>query len=149
VPGKGVWAQISQRRILKPLLCGRFVEVSMLITQIWNDEAGFIISAELVLVATIVVIGLIVGLVSVRNQVVEELVDVGQAIGALSQSYCFGGIYKSCMAMTDGTCFTDVVDFCQQTSSQQAFGTPGGITIECPSSTMCPQNGESGAVANY
>lgn len=30
--------------------------------RLWNDEDGFVISAELVLVATIVVIGLILGL---------------------------------------------------------------------------------------
>lgn len=109
--------------------------------KLWNDEAGFIISAELVLVATIVVIGLIVGLVSVRNQVVQELVDVGQAIGNLSQSYCFGGIYKPCMASTAGTCYTDVTDFCQ--ASQTPGGTPGGITIICPPQLQ-PLSGEVG-----
>ncbi len=101
-----------------------------MVRRLWNDEAGFIISAELVLVATIVVIGLIVGLVSVRNQIVQELVDVGQAIGNLSQSYCFGGIYKPCMAFTSGTCYTDYLDFCQ--TGQVPGGTPGGIIIVCP-----------------
>jgi len=113
--------------------------------KLWNDDAGFIISAELVLVATIVVIGLIVGLVSVRNQVVQELVDVGGAIGALSQSYCFGGIYKPGMAQTDGTCYTDVVDFCQAPGPQAPFGTPGGITIVVPARLVGPAAGEVGA----
>ena len=63
-----------------------------MLRSMWRDEAGFIISAELVLVATILVGGLIVGMVSLRDQVVQELVDVGQAIGSLSQSYAFSGV---------------------------------------------------------
>ena len=55
-----------------------------------SDETGFIIASELVLVATILVIGFIVGLVSLRNQVVQELIDLGQAIGSLDQSYACG-----------------------------------------------------------
>ena len=84
-----------------------------MIRRLWNDEAGFIVSAELVLVATILVIGMIVGLVVIRNQVVQELVDVGEAIGSLSQTYGFGGIYKVDCAMTDGSYWTDYQDFCQ------------------------------------
>ncbi len=100
---------------------------------IWTDEAGFIISAELVLVATILVIGLIVGLVSLRNQVVQELVDVGQAIGSLSQSYAFagcesGGTYPPCFgtAWTDGSWYLDRIDFCQ--APQTSGNEPGGIS---------------------
>ena len=96
--------------------------------KLWNDQAGFIISAELVLVATIVVIGLIVGLVMVRNQVVQELADVAQAIGNLSQTYCYPGIWVAShsVAVTDGSCFKDVKDFCQtgwcQASGEWAAG---------------------------
>ena len=52
---------------------------------LWNDEAGFIVSAELVLVATILVIGMITGLTSVRDAVITELADVGGAIGAVNR----------------------------------------------------------------
>ena len=99
------------------------------IRKLWNDEAGFIVSAELVLVATILVIGMIVGLVSVRNQVVQELVDVGQAIGNLSQSYGYGGIHKWCMAFTDGCYYNDKIDFCQENAAQTPGFEPGGISI--------------------
>jgi hypothetical protein len=119
-----------------------------MIRNLWTDEAGFIISAELVLVATILVIGLIVGLVSIRNQIVQELVDVGQAVGNLSQSYCFGGIFKPRMAMTDGGCYRDVADFCQQTEHQHRFGTPGGIIISTGDSNGIPMNGEYGVMLN-
>src|SRR5262245_31375945 len=66
-----------------------------MLTKLWNDEAGFIISAELVLVATILVIGCIVGLSEVQHAVVSELNDVGDAIGSINQSFCFSGFNKT------------------------------------------------------
>ena len=56
-----------------------------------NDENGFLVSAELVLVATILVIGLIVGLIELQSAILHELNDVGEAIGSLNQSYSFPG----------------------------------------------------------
>jgi hypothetical protein len=116
--------------------------------RLWNDEAGFIVSAELVLVATILVIGMIVGMVSVRNQIVQELVDIGQAIGNLSQSYAFGGINKCSMAFTDGSYYNDKADFCQENACQNPGSEPGGITIvgNYPQSALwSPINSEIGA----
>ncbi len=99
---------------------------------LWNDEGGFIISAELVLVATIVVIGMVVGLCLVRNQVVQELADVALAIGSISQSYCFSGIAcvkpGGTIAWTDSSCYIDLVDFCQ-TPAQTPGNPPSGIQI--------------------
>jgi hypothetical protein len=114
----------------------------------WNDEAGFIVSAELVLVATILVIGMIVGLVSVRNQVVQELVDVGQAIGNLSQSYAYGGVNKLWMAFTDGCYYNDKADFCQENAEQVPGFEPGGISIiaNYPAAALAsPPDSEIGA----
>ena len=52
-----------------------------------KDESGFIVSMEMVLVATVAVIGLVVGLSEVAVAVNTELNDVSNAIGALQQSY--------------------------------------------------------------
>lgn len=59
--------------------------------QLINDEAGFIVSAELVLVATIGVLSLIVGISEVAFNVNQELEDVGSAVGNLNQTYQFNG----------------------------------------------------------
>jgi len=99
-----------------------------LFRKLWNDDAGFIISAELVLVATLLVIGMIVGLTSLRNQVVQELVDVGQAVGSISQSYIYAGAKKDCMGRTDGSQYEDKTDFCQA-PYQAPFTEPGGISV--------------------
>lgn len=95
--------------------------------RLWDDEAGFIVSAELVLIATIVVVGLSVGLVSLRNQVVQELVDAGQAIGSLSQGFAFSGTAQPGVAWTDGSGYVDHIDFGQ--SPQQPGNEPGGISV--------------------
>lgn len=103
----------------------------MSLSRLWNDDRGFIISAELVLVATILVIGMIVGLVSIRNQVVQELVDVGQAIGSISQSYAYTGVKAAkhgVYAWTDGSYYIDVRDFCQ--AWQHPGQEPGGISCQ-------------------
>ena len=54
-----------------------------------NDNNGFIVSAELVLVGTITVIGMIVGLSELSFNVNQELEDVGSAIGAINQTYYY------------------------------------------------------------
>ena len=59
-----------------------------------NDESGVIISAELVLVLTIAVLAMIVGLSEVAIAVNTELNDVSNAIGALNQSYGYGGYHS-------------------------------------------------------
>ena len=97
--------------------------------RLWNDEAGFIVSAELVFVATIVVIGLVVGLAVLRNQVVQELVDLGMSIGSVSQSWALSGTLKPDVAWSDGGGYTDVRDFCQPDTTQTPGQEPGGIAV--------------------
>jgi Flp pilus assembly pilin Flp len=89
----------------------KYSEELHMLKRLWNDEGGAIISAELVLVATILVIGMIVGLKSVRDAVVSELADVGQAIANINQSYRYGGVTGH-FAQTMGSSFADNYDFC-------------------------------------
>ncbi len=79
--------------------------------KLWQDESGFVIASELVLIGTILVIGMITGLTSLRNAVVTELADVAGAIGLIDQSYSYGSI-QGHHAFTDGSMFTDRPDFC-------------------------------------
>src|SRR5580698_6627097 len=70
----------------------REVSMKKMFLSLWNDEAGFIVSAELILVATLLVIGMIVGLQTVRDTVITELADTATAIGQINQSYSYGGV---------------------------------------------------------
>ena len=80
-----------------------------MLKRLWNEEVGAIVSAEIMLVATILVIGAIVGLKSVRDSVVTELADVAQAIGNVNQSYSYSGV-SGHHAFTAGAAFTDNAD---------------------------------------
>jgi Flp pilus assembly pilin Flp len=77
-----------------------------LLLKLWNDDQGALIATEWVFVATILVIGLVVGLKAVQQAVVNELEEVASAIGALNQSYSFGGT-SGCCGSTAGSTFTD------------------------------------------
>ncbi|MFG0332207.1 MAG: branched-chain amino acid aminotransferase [Maioricimonas sp. JB049] len=92
---------------------------------LWNDEAGFIVSAELVLVATIVVLGLIVGLSEISINVNEELEDVGSAFGSVNQSFAFSGA-RGCKGEFSGSYFNDSADLCDEEDSITCDGAPYG-----------------------
>ena len=82
-----------------------------------EDEKGVILSAELVLILTIAVIGMVVGLSHVALAVNQELSDVACAIGSLNQSYSFTG-FRCCWfnggptSFTAGSTFIDWPDVC-------------------------------------
>jgi len=82
-----------------------------LIRQLLHDEAGFIVSAELILVSTIAVLGLVVGLSELAANVNHELEDVGSAIGSINQSFKFAG-QNGHKGVKPGSSFTDEFDDC-------------------------------------
>jgi Flp pilus assembly pilin Flp len=59
--------------------------MSNLLHKLWNDEAGFVLSAELILIATIVILATIVGLSAISRAVNSELNDVATAFDAVNQ----------------------------------------------------------------
>ncbi len=72
--------------------------------QLWNDDRGAVLSAEVVTVGTVVVLGSITGLSVAANAIDGELKDFAYAIRSLDQSYAFNG-HKSCGAYTAGSRF--------------------------------------------
>ena len=75
-------------------------------------------SSELILIATILVIAMVVGLQTVRDAVLQELGDVGAAIGAISQDYSYGGASGHCSTI-NGSQYLDGFDFCETTNDNQ------------------------------
>ena len=80
-----------------------------MIRKLWNDEAGFLISTEAVLYWTIVVLGILTGLVAVRQAVISELVETAQAIMAINQSFSFSG-QTNCESSTAGSSASDTTN---------------------------------------
>ncbi len=87
---------------------------------LWNDEAGFIVSAELVLIGSVAVLAMVVGLSEVANAVNQELEDVASAFGSVNQSYRYNGLTGH-GGSSSGSGFQDGRDFCD--SADDIMGT--------------------------
>ena len=101
-----------------------------MLSKFWNDEAGFVVSSELVLIGTILVLGVVVGLATVRDQVVQELGDLALAISNINQSYSFSGVTGH-TSSTAGSVFADLTDFCD-TNTDGAGTEPECIFVQQP-----------------
>ncbi len=109
-----------------------------LVMRLWHDEAGFVVSTELILIATIVVIGLITGLTTVRDAVVHELADVADAVSEIDQSYSWGRIDAHCSS-TAGSEYVDTPDFCDTDPE----GSQGNGEGQCVTICGAPAGGET------
>jgi hypothetical protein len=89
-----------------------------MIRNLLNDEAGFLVSAELVLIFTLVFCAVAVGVGVVKDSLAQELGDVAEAIGALNQSYSVNGVTAPAEtaatfhAVCSGSGFADEADDC-------------------------------------
>ena len=77
-----------------------------------QDEHGVILSTEIVIVGSLLVIGLITGLACLQKSVNGELHDLAGAIGSLDQSYSFSSFRKAathgrCCAYTAGSSYSN------------------------------------------
>jgi len=102
--------------------------------KLWKDEAGFVISVELIFIATILVLGLIVGWSNLEEAVKVELTELGNAVMGLSQAYTISG-QSGCKAATQGSAVTD-------TPGTSAFGltgvTPTSINVSFCTGAFVP-----------
>ncbi len=60
-----------------------------LLKTLWGDQRGMVYTMDVILVSTILALGTIVGLVCLRNQVLQEFGDVANAVGSLNPSYSY------------------------------------------------------------
>ena len=95
-----------------------------MLRQLWNDESGALISAELVMLGTVMVVGTVTGMSAVRDAVITELGDFASAISNLDQSLVIHSVTGHA-ASTAGTSFLDTVD-ANQTLSVSTSGGGGG-----------------------
>ncbi|MCP4788071.1 MAG: branched-chain amino acid aminotransferase [Fuerstiella sp.] len=90
-----------------------------------TDENGFIVSAEIVLVGTILVLGVIVGLTELSFGVNQELEDLGAAIGSVNQSYSYS-LASGEKGHVVGSRFTDYQDECDSSCDISCDSRPRG-----------------------
>jgi hypothetical protein len=83
--------------------------MARLLRNLWCDDGGALIAVEWVFVATILVLGVIVGLVGVEASINSELSEVANAIMALDQSFSFAS-QSNCVAFRAGSAAFDSCD---------------------------------------
>ena len=83
------------KNLLKSFVCG---------------EEGFLLSTEGILIGTIAILGMLVGLVAIRDAVALELQDFGIAVGSLSQEYTYVGISDATTSTVMGSAFNDTAE---------------------------------------
>lgn len=98
--------------------------MTRLMSKLFRDEAGFIVSSELVLIATIGVLAMVVGLSELALNINNELEDVASAFGASSQSFRANGM-SGHGGSSSGGGFGDGVDFCDRSGSIRPGDTAG------------------------
>lgn len=116
----------------------------MLFAKLWKDECGAIVTAEIMLIASILVLGAIVGLAALRDSIVTELADLAQAIANIDQSFSFSGT-SGHHAFTGGGFFHDRADFCDNRFNGGHVKNSKCVEIcSTPANPICGGNGEGG-----
>jgi len=77
-----------------------------MLKQLWNDDGGYIVTTEMLLIFVILVLGLIAGLANLRTAIVNELTESGLAILNLNQSFTIAGL-TGCTGSTGASNATD------------------------------------------
>ncbi len=110
-----------------------------------KKQGGFILTAELLLLSLILVIGLIVGLVTMRDAITAEMEDTAEAIGQLDQTYFFEGMINAQdTATVAGSAFGDAID--ANAGDQAAFEFTA-VLVNGEGTVLPPSNAADSAVA--
>ena len=87
------------------------LKLRSVLARLWADERGALLSVEFLTISTVLVLGLVVGLTSLRNAITVEFEELSNALLALSQGFSVGGL-SGCCAFVQGS---------------QAIDTPGRV----------------------
>lgn len=88
-----------------------------LLHRLWTEEEGYILSSEVVLLGSLLIVGSIAGITAVRDSIVGEMEDVSRSLGGLNQSFSIVGI--------EHTNRSGVGTWNNATNSFNTFGTMG------------------------
>jgi len=79
----------------------------MLLQKLLRDESGAVVSAEIVIVATVGVLALVAGWEAVSTLVATELGDIANAVGSMNQSYSIRSVNAFPHGSCSGSAFND------------------------------------------
>ncbi len=96
-------------------------EVTRTLGRLCADTSGAVLSIEMILISTVVIIGLLAGLSAYRDAIVQELGDSAAGVASLQQSFSVQSVSLSGRygdipydSFVSGSTFTDRTDFCEE-----------------------------------
>jgi len=112
-----------------------------------KKAAGFVVTAELLLVTTILGIGLITGFTVLRDQTISELDDTASAIGSINQSYTIEGTNWTTQG---GNTVSEVSGFAYNDQADLGGGNVGGdnASVDYKSAPTASQTTSAAGEAN-
>jgi len=102
-------------------------------TRLWKEESGAIVTSELLLIATLLVIGVVAALAAVRAAIVTELADFSSSIGTMNQSFSVGGTVSGDGSFTAASAFADAADAGDTVGPQGQQVGPSACIVVCTS----------------
>ncbi|MAR11513.1 MAG: hypothetical protein CL681_16335 [Blastopirellula sp.] len=110
-----------------------------LLKQLWADTGATVTPTSMLLLVTIVAIGGIVGLTTIRDQIVQEFVDVGVALNSLDHSVNVDvQIDTDSDGVPDTSIYSanfddnDIGTLCGQPFTDPSGQAPGGLVFTAP-----------------
>ena len=99
--------------------------------QLTSDQAGAVLSMELLMLATTVLLGLLIGFTSTRDAVVSEISDVAGSVQDFNQSFSIFGV-QGHGSSTSGSDYQDALDQCDSPDD------PSGSADNCVTFGVAP-----------
>jgi hypothetical protein len=107
-----------------------------LMGQLWSDDAGIIVTLELLFLYVVLILGLIAGWTNLRNAIDAELTEMAQSILALNQGYSITA------AVGCNTSNFSAASVATDTSGTIALSpqdtTTGPVSVQVINQTACP-----------
>ena len=107
--------------------------------RLWADQAGSVHSAEVMLVMTMLCVGMLVGMKSLRDSTVTEFADMAQALANLNQSYSLPAAPPVGAAESS---FDDEEDFCDQAADNDTATAGSKCVTVCITAYTLASGGE-------
>jgi hypothetical protein len=81
-----------------------------MLRNLWTDDRGAgLLTAELLFLFTILILGIITGLIALRQALISELTEMAQSLMALNQSFSFSA-QSNCESSTAGSSAGDTTN---------------------------------------
>ena len=73
----------------------------LVLRKLWDDDCGASLALERVFLATLLILGIVTGLVAVRQAVISEMTEFANALMAYNDSFSFSGT-SNCLTQQNG-----------------------------------------------